>query len=489
LAGTRTTESRARAAGDATPWLAIAALATAGLVARGLLAYVNPWPTVDGAGYIMQARELVRSGQLPYSTFPPGWPLVIAAPLALRGLDDPYAPLRAAQGANVLLGALLPWLAWLLVRRDLGRGRALAIAALLTFLPQSLILAKGDLSEMSYGCALLGAGLLLAARRPLATGLLLGYAYLIRPEALVVAAALSAALLWRERRPPWRLWVGLALPVIPYVAFIHARTGAWGLSGKSVFLARAWATHPGWGMAGLYGRNAATFLAMLAGLVGLPIGLLAVAGAIRGPRGWLLWLTPLALLPLFDFAMAPRYWVPYLPFVLWGAGHGARGLLAFARGRLQRAGRAAAARAAAPLLAALALAGLGLAARDDARWVVPNTETYFGLRDGGLWLRERVGRDAVVADYKPFLPYWADCRHLACPPGRTAAEIVAAARAAGADFLIVNVAEVRHHVPALDPLLAVPPPAPLTDALVVVNVLTYPDDPQQNTVIYQIRRP
>ncbi|MHB8078625.1 MAG: hypothetical protein ACYDIE_05150 [Candidatus Krumholzibacteriia bacterium] len=489
MADARTTETRAWLPRHPPAWLAFAALATAGLVARGLLAYVNPWPSVDGAGYIMQARELVRSGQLPYSSFPPGWPLIVALPLRVMGLGDPYAPLRAAQGANVLLGALLPWLTYRLVRRDLGRGWSLAIAALLTFLPQNLILAKGDLSEPSYGCAVLGAALLLAGRRRLAAGLVLGYAYLIRPEALILAAALTAALFRRERRPPWTFWAGVALVATPYVLFIHARTGLWGLSGKSVFLARAWAAHPGWGMIGLYGRNAAAFLAMLAGLVGLPVCLLAAVAAVRGPRTWLPWLTPLALLPLFDFVMAPRYWAPYLPFVLWGAAHGARSLLALARGRRPRAGHPTAVRAAAPLLAGLTLAGLGLAARADARGVLPRTETYFGLRDGGIWLRGRVERSTLVADYKPFLPYWADCRHLACPAGPTAEAIVAAARAAGADFLIVNVAEVRHHVPALDPLLAIPPPPSLANALTVVNVLTYADDPQQNTIIYRIDRP
>jgi hypothetical protein len=472
------------------PWrLVILALVIVGLAGRARLALWNVWPSVDGTYYLLQARELVRSGHLPYSSFPPGWPLLIAAPLALLGLDDPFSPIRAALGANVFFGTLLPWLAYRLVRRDLGRGWSLAIAAILTFLPQNLILAKSDMSEMSYGCALLGACLLLTARRRLAAGLVLGYAYLIRPEALVMAAAFSAALLRRERRPPWTFWAGLALCAAPYVLFIHARTGLWGLSGKSVFLERAWSTHAGWGMVGLYGHNTASFLAMLAGLVGLPICLLAVAGAVTGPRAWLLCLTPLVLLPLFDFAMVTRFWVPFIPFVLWGAAHGARRLLQLARDLLRRADRATAARAAAPLLAALTLTGLGLAARDDARWIVPCTETYFGLRDGGIWLRERVGRDAVVADYKPYLPFWADCRHLACPAGDTAEAIVAAARAAGADFLIVNVAEVRHHVPALEPLLTIPPPAPLASALTVVNVLTYPDDAKQNTIIYQINRP
>ena len=65
--------------------------------------------------------------------------------------------LRAGQIANVILGSVLPLLGFLLFRRRLGQPWPLLGAVILATLPLNIIASKGDLSEMSFSCFLLGA--------------------------------------------------------------------------------------------------------------------------------------------------------------------------------------------------------------------------------------------------------------------------------------------------------------------------------------------
>ena len=72
------------------------------MILRIVLAHQLEYPQVDGTYYLDQARELVGRGQLPHSSFPPGFPLLISLILVVLDLNDPLAPLRAAQTINVV---------------------------------------------------------------------------------------------------------------------------------------------------------------------------------------------------------------------------------------------------------------------------------------------------------------------------------------------------------------------------------------------------
>src|SRR5262249_15404205 len=115
------TETRARPpAPRAAAAPALRLLVLAGFSFRVCLAVWHVWPSFDGVYYLTAARDLVCSGHVPFETFPPGWPFVIAIPLAFLRHDDPAAALRAAQTANVVLGTLVPLLGFVAVRRRLG---------------------------------------------------------------------------------------------------------------------------------------------------------------------------------------------------------------------------------------------------------------------------------------------------------------------------------------------------------------------------------
>lgn len=462
-------------------WLApglLAAILAAALLLRIRFASLNEWPTVDGVNYLDQARQLLTTGRTSFSCFPPGWPLLIAAPLAFLDEGDPLQVFRAAQAANVACGALLPLLAYLALKPSLGRWWSLAGSAILAFLPQNVILSKGDLSEMSFSCGLLGSWLLYRRRSWLSAGLLFGFTYLIRPEAVLAGAGLLLHEALRERRIRWRMVVGLAVPILPYLVYVRVAGGAWGLSSKDVALSQSLQAHPGWSYFGLIAANTAKLAPMLPGMLGLPLVILAIVGLAAGRGRWMWMLAPFLPVPFIINPMVVRFWQPYLPFLLLAAGLGAGWIVRRSGGR----------RWLGAAVATAALGCLGIANRDDARWVRPNTEAYYGLRDAGLWLRDRVDQETIIAAYKPYTSYWAGCRFIKIPDEESADLIVSWARNHGAEYIIANVLVTHTLAPGLDPLLQQPLPDRLARRLTLVKLFDY-DIVNHNTAVYRIEVP
>lgn len=468
--------------------IAIAVLLAAALAIRWWAAAGNDFPTVDGTQYLDQAWQIGFQGKVPYSCFPPGWPAIVAAPLRLLGAGSPAGVLAVAHAANVALGVLMVWLSWLLLRPRLGFATALAGAAVVAFLPQFIVLAKSDLSDLAYACGLLGGWLLLERRRDLPAGLVLGYTYLVRPESALASLGLLA---WRWRadhRLPWRLALGHALFVAPYLVFIKVAGGSWDVSSKTVALSQTLDAYPGAAYLGVIARNLGLLAPLLAGQLGVPLSLLAAWGVARHRGAWAWLLAPLLTVPLVINPMVVRFWLPYVPVLLLGAGLGARSLALWLAGRAAARGPGAwSSRAPAAALALAAVAGLGVAAIDDAPWVARNTEAYYGLKDAGLWLQGPADRTTLVADYKPYAAYWAGCRFLKYPELGSALDYAVWARNHDVDYLVVNVQTVRQYLPGLDGLLVSPLAPELAGRLELVQTFFY-ERVGDNTVVYRVRR-
>jgi hypothetical protein len=469
---------------SATGWqtFALPVVLAVALALRWWAAAGNEFPTVDGTQYLDQAWQLCFRGNLIYSCFPPGWPLLAAIPLRFLPATDPHAMLTAAHIANVLLGTLSVWLTWLLLRRHLGFALALAATALVALLPQDIVLAKSDLSDLAYMCGLLGGWLLLERKHDLVAGLVLGYTYLVRPESALASLGLIA---WRwraERRPPWRLIIGHAALVAPYLVFLRVAGGAWDVSSKTIALSQSLDAHPGLGYLGLVAANLGLLAPLLTGQLGLPLALLAAWGTVRHRAAWAWLLLPMASVSLVINPMVVRFWLPYLPVLLLGAGLGARSLAASLAARWPgRRGWASA------LLGMAVAAGLAVAAVDDVPLVRRNTEAYYGLKDAGLWLRGQVTPETLVADYKPYAPYWAGCRFLKYPELGSALDYALWARNQGVEYLVVNVQTVRQYLPGLDGLLVSPLAPELADKLELVHTCFY-ERVGDNTVVYRVKR-
>jgi hypothetical protein len=461
-------------------WVALGAIVVVALAWRALGALAIVYPSVDGVNYMTIARTLVRDGSLMFSTFPPGWPSIISLPLFLVGADEPMVLLRTAQAANVVLGTVAVVLAYLAARRPLGRIGALLLAAFVAFLPDLVITATTDLSEPSYLAVLLAGWWALRTRRDWATGLLFGFAYLIRPEALIVLLGVVALRSARDHRLHWKPLVGAAVFVVPFVLFVHRATGVWALSSKGVFLDRAVEDRGPVELLTGWFTNAGAFLGELPPIVGWPVVVLAVWGAVRWRGPELLALLPVLIVPLFSFRMDPRFWMPLVPFVAWLAVAGGRDLV----------GRIGAARPrglAAAVLVVVAVVGTAIAARPDFFRVGLNLEAYSGMRAAGAWLAENSDPDAVVVGYKPYVAFWSGRDFHRLPERDDAESTVDRIRELGHEYLVVNRAVVRALTPQLAPLISSDPLEPsLARKVVLVHVSNVDDDPRQITAIYRI---
>jgi len=450
-----------------------------GLGLRVWAASHNEFPTVDGVLYLDQTYEMVNNGHLTWSCFPPGWPALAAAPYVFLDRGDPMSLLRAGQAANVIFGVLMPLLALFLMRPFLGTRLALLGMAILMFLPLNVVYSKNDLSEMSFTCALLGAWLLLRRERLIPAGLIFGFAYLIRPEALLAAGGLGLWLWRRDRRFPWRLIVPLIAVMIPYLIFIRVQTGAFDLTSKTVAVSLSLEAYPGWRYPGLVFSNLGLFLPKLVGLLGIPAVLLTLWGMIKGRGAWLWLLAPVLPVPFIINPMDVRFWIPFLPTLLLAAGLGAVHLAGqpWLRARWKQG-----------TLLVIVLAGLGLAAKDDVYWIQRNREAYYGLRDAGAWLRDHTDENTIIAAYKPYTSFWAGSRFIKYPDDMDAAGLVLWARNHGAEYMVVNVKVVHHLAKGLDPLLESPLRPHLADKITLVKLFEY-DLLEHNTAIYRINDP
>lgn len=459
------------------PWIGLALVTAVALVWRMVAAASIEYPSVDGVNYMTVARALVRDGALQFSTFPPGWPLLIAIVLSFIGTVDAADVLRAAQIANVTLGTLAVPLVFLFLRHGFGPWVALLGATVVGLLPDNVILSSVDLSEMSYLAVFVGGWVLWHRRHAWAAGAAFGFAYLVRPEALIVLVAMVAVRSLATREITWKP-MATALPfVIAYVLFVHDATGAWSLSGKTAFLDRAAAA--GGSPVSRWFTNAGTLFGALPGVIGLPVVLLAAWGAVRRRGIELVALGPVLLLPVFDFRMEARYWIPLVPFVLWFAAAGARDVVERApehRRRLAAVG-----------LAVLVAVGTTVAARPDVAEVGRNHEAFEGLRAAGRWIGENSTPDETVVGYKPYAAFWAGRPAGRLPQRDGALATIDRLRDQGHDFLVVNALVANTVARVLHPLLT---PLDLdvryARRLELVHVVDRPDDPRQTTLVYRI---
>jgi hypothetical protein len=203
--------------------------------ATWLLVYQRPADGVfsDMAGYVARAQALLQ-GHDDETCFPPGTHWFYAAQMALWGPDG----LGAMGWAQVVLGASLAPLSVLLARRVSGSVVAAAVVGGLVALWHPLVTFGGYFSsELPFAVALLASVLgwvrwQQTARGGVLTGVAMGFAYLIRPTALLAFALLFA---WACLRGlgSWRGRLSVLAPVLLAIllgaARYHDRTGRWGL--------------------------------------------------------------------------------------------------------------------------------------------------------------------------------------------------------------------------------------------------------------------
>ncbi len=263
---------RARARASSSPrrrrvLLVVAALAV-GFALRVAIASTDDAPATDETAYLRSGISLVegdgfaRNGR-PELHFPPFVPFLLG--VSAEVFDDPHTGtvLLTCLSSTALILPLT-----LLSRRLAGPTAAVATAWVAALAPglSTTLTNRGAGTEAEYTLLVVSAVWLVVSGldragtarlvRLAVAGLLIGFAYLTRPEGLFFAVPLGLAILvfCARRRPappaangdggrPWRPLaavvpaVAFAVPilvcVVPYAGYLHAHTGSWQLSAKT----------------------------------------------------------------------------------------------------------------------------------------------------------------------------------------------------------------------------------------------------------------
>jgi hypothetical protein len=328
------------------------------------------------------------------------------------------------------------------------------VATALTVL-NPLLLRYGALamSESFYVLLIVTAFWLLVSERAFLFGLAAGAAYLVRPEALVVAIAAIAAAFVRKRetRPVLLAFAGLSLAVLPYLASLRAETGQWTLSPKTMNLrsldvdwkvnvarerereneptdesivAVSIAPYPARFLA--HGENLVT-------MAGIPLLVLSLVGMALRPSLLLAGLSMFFVLPFFGLTALGRLAIPYIPF-----------LAIFAAIALEHI----------PKPRAMYIGGLIclLGVAPVYADVIAVDDNMLELKAAGLALRSETRPGDLFLDRKPYTAFYAGGRYVLVPEGAPDT-VLAFARGTGARFLVLGERTVVALRPQLTPLL------------------------------------
>ncbi len=380
---------------------------------------LQPGLTYDGTYYLRQAERLAH-GHFNVIGFPPGFPCLVALVTPLVG-----DPVLAARLVSLVAGLATLGLALSLARGMLTPRAAFVVGVFLALDPDYVRTSVEVLSEPLYGALLCGALVAFRARRDAMVGALLGLAFLVRPEAAIVLAALLYLRARETKRVPWQACLGW-IPVVAYAGLASHAVGHPVLTPKQ----------DQWDLGAATWQRAGTLLWTLHGIFPIVLVPGAVWWAVRHDRSLLVPLLPTVLLPFFAIHIQERFHVPALPMLAilaaaWVESLGAR-----------------------PRRACLVLAAVACAAGTAPRWhhlVRPEPLTPRG-REIGTALRSSVRFDDQIAARFPIVPYYAGAGFVRAPRTASYEAMLDSVRAAGATHLLVLENETAAILPQLRPL-------------------------------------
>jgi 4-amino-4-deoxy-L-arabinose transferase-like glycosyltransferase len=206
--------------------------------------------SADGTSYCLSGRSFFSDGNPKHfgTVFPPLYPFLI-------GLLDLFTGNLelAARYVSVLFSTMTIVPVYLAGRVALGKVGAAITCGLFTLLPIVHAMSTIDIAEPVYTFFMLSGVLLfwfgtasgnISKLKLYSSGLLLGLAYLARPESFVTLFSLSllmAAACFVQYRFLFRsfligvlfAWAGFFTMGLPYMTYLHSETGSWQLSGKT----------------------------------------------------------------------------------------------------------------------------------------------------------------------------------------------------------------------------------------------------------------
>ncbi len=228
-----------------TPRRTVAGVVVLGVVLRAVAMVRAGIIESDGAYYAGLAGALLR-GDFAHglsTVWPPLYPALIAAfaavPHAFGAALTPELLENAARCVSLAAGVAL-WIPLTrLARRVGGDDAARVTLAFAAVHPRLVQFSAAALTESLFTTLIVTGTLAWMSRQRVVAGLALGLATLARPEGVALAGLFAAgAILERNGRRARGLLaflLPLALVLLPYVAFVHARTGAISLGEKGEY--------------------------------------------------------------------------------------------------------------------------------------------------------------------------------------------------------------------------------------------------------------
>jgi 4-amino-4-deoxy-L-arabinose transferase-like glycosyltransferase len=478
-------------------WAWLSVIVAAGFVLRVWFLRVHAVIERDGTLFASVAESLARTGRLidftgaTHAWFPPGYPALMVPLVLATGSAELGGRLTS------LAAALATIVVVFLIGRRLASSPAGLLAAALTALYPALLQWSVSVhSESANALAICGVTLLAlrVLERPGwlaigALGALVGGAYLVRGEGLLLAATfvwIAGAWRWRGERWPvvtTRAVVfaaPVAIMVLPYVVYLHAVLGTWTLSGK-LALHTALARWPQLGYEALvyspdrpalpapgawarlvadlerYARNAIPFEGMLvesASLLVIALAAITVFAWLQPPRDVARGVFGCAFVPILIypfFLVEPKWLEPFMPLVFVLTAQAVILLASLAPPRSRW----------------IVVAGLAalLILRWSPRLIFPLRYTpafeEVEQRWAGEWVRQHLGAKTTLMSRGPVAGYYAGARWVPLPLTDLAG-VRAVARREGVTVLVLDELLIRRHRPSFVPLLFEPPPPWLT---------------------------
>jgi hypothetical protein len=451
-------------------WTIVAAITAAGAALRLWLTARNAGITMDSPLYVAMAEALAR-GERMSGPAHHGFPALVAlAGLLLPGRELP------GRAVSMILGLALIPLVYRLARQGAApRWAAWLAAALAAAHPLLAVYSGAIMTETSFLALMLGAILLLERGRAAVAGLVLGIAYAVRPEALVVAFVAAVVLVPKPGRMRAALRFAGAFAIVAgcYVGYLSWERGAFTLTPKTALVHPPTATRAEaewrvgdpdrpaveperslperirWAapsVAAHYLPRLGLHLSRMVESWPWPLLALSVVGLAVRPGPVAAPLAQILVLPLLGVGANLRFTLLFLPSLAVLAGVGGAWIVA-------RADRARGVTTALVLASAVLGAGWAWLGRPGSHALHFDDGPMAQMREAGAWLRRYGQPGATVMDRKAYVPFFAGMRHTQLPDDDYET-IVRYAQASGADYLVLEEFVVETMRRQLLPLIA-----------------------------------
>lgn len=209
-------------------WLT--AILIAGFLIRVVICFFSPLPNMhhDSWEYFKQAAALLTGGYTNY--FPNGYPLIVAISRIIAGTY--YQPFLL--WVNIGFSTLTIWFVYDITKRVFkSPAAALLAAAILAIIPSQVNFVRWLTTEVPTAFFLLGAYFYYYRKQNFRSGLFFAMAVFIRTNVAPVPLLLIAICMFKEKRIPWRLGIGTALPLLAVCTYCYWKTGEFTIAGNN----------------------------------------------------------------------------------------------------------------------------------------------------------------------------------------------------------------------------------------------------------------